>query len=98
MQNSHDFLEIMDDKTYERKRLGKPVKKYEKKVLSIWNVPWIGKHVYEVEEAGLSYFLMHNEFFSRKIKLMRYDTDRALNEDLVLIGNSAIGIRLTHTN
>ena len=61
-------------------------------------MPWIGKHVYEVEEAGFSYFLMHNEFFSRKIKLMRYDIDRVLNEDLILIGNSAIGIKLRHTN
>jgi hypothetical protein len=98
MQKEHEFLEFKDDKTYSRKRLGKPARKYQKKVLSLWNVPWIGKHVYEVEEAGFSYFLMHNEFFTRKIKLMRYDTDRELNEDLVLIGNSAIGIKLKYTN
>ena len=61
-------------------------------------MPWIGKHVYEVEEAGLNYFLLHNEFFSRKIKLMRYDIDKALIEDLILIGNSAVAMLLKHTN
>lgn len=61
-------------------------------------MPYIGKHVYEVEEAGVSYFLLHNEFFSRKIKIMRYDFDKALVEDLILVGNSAYAIALKFTN
>lgn len=98
MQKEHEFLEFKDDRIYQKRRLGKNLSSYESKVLSIWNVPWIGKHVYEVEEAGFSYFLMHNEFFSRKIKLMRYDIDKALIDDLILIGNSAIGVLIKHTN
>ena len=98
MQKEHEFLNFQDDRNYEKKRLGKRPKQYENKVLSIWNVPWIGKHVYEVEEAGLNYFLLHNEFFSRKIKLMRYDIDKALIEGLILIGNSAVAMLLKHTN
>lgn len=98
MQKEHEFFEFKDDKTFARRRLGKQPKAYEKKVLSLFNVPWIGRHIYEVEEAGYSYFLIHNEFFTRKIKLMRYDTEKALIEDQVLIGNVAVGVKLKHTN
>ncbi len=67
-------------------------------MLSIWNVPWIGKHLYEVEEAGFSYFLLHNSFFTRKIEVMRYDMDRVLNEEQVLIGNSSVAIKIKNVS
>jgi hypothetical protein len=98
MQKKHEFFDFKDDMKLNRKQLKLPDRNFESNVLSLSDIPWIGKHVYEVEEGGFSYLLIQDEFFTSSISLMRYDTQKALMEDQVLIGNDAIGIKLRYTN
>ncbi len=69
-----------------------------KRVVSIHRVPWIGKYLFAIEEAGQSYFLLQNDFYSRQIQEFRYDMEQKLNEAKVLIGNHSIGIKLKHVD
>jgi len=58
MQKEHEFFQFKDDMKLIRKRLELPERNFENNVLSLFDVPWIGKHVYEVDEGGFSYFLI----------------------------------------
>ena len=98
MSKEHEFYQFKDDMNYTRERFGLPRREFDNKVLSLFDVPWIGKHVYEVEEGGFSYLLIQDEFFTSSINLMRFDTEKALIEDQVLIGNDAIAIKMKNTN
>jgi len=57
MSKEHEFYQFKDDMNFTRARVGLQKRNFENKVLSLFDVPWIGKHVYEVEEAGFSYLL-----------------------------------------
>ena len=48
---------------------------YTQTVFAAEKVPWIEKTIFIVEEAKMSYFLIQQSLSSRKVDLMRLDTE-----------------------
>lgn len=67
-------------------------------VLSVNEVSWMDKLFYEVVEGHSSYFYTCQHTSSRTIDMMRIDTKATMLEDMVLIGNTMIGIKIKFTN
>jgi hypothetical protein len=58
----------------------------------------MGKNIFEVQEAQNSFFLIKNQLGSRRIDLMRPDTQHIQLESQVFIGNSYIAVGMRNTN
>lgn len=67
-------------------------------VLSVSEISWIDKHLFEVEEAQLNYFLLTQHSTSKHIDLARIDTKSTDLTDIVLLGNRMIGVKFIYTN
>lgn len=67
-------------------------------VLSVSEISWIDKHLFEVEEAQLNYFLLTQHSTSKHIDLARIDTKSTDLKDIVLLGNRMIGVKFIYTN
>lgn len=67
-------------------------------VLSVGEISWIDKHMFEVKEATRNYFLITQHTCAKRIDLVRIDIEQVLLEEVILLGNCLVGIKLKMTN
>jgi hypothetical protein len=71
---------------------GRQFKKGHYSVVSLQQVPWMGKNIFEIHESKNYFFLIKNQLSSRRIDVMRLDTEQSQRQSQLLIGNSYIAI------
>ena len=54
--------------------------------------------MFEVKEATKNYFLITQHTCAKRIDLVRIDIEQALLDEIVLLGNELIGLKLKMTN
>lgn len=80
------------------KQGSKLITKSTSSVLSVSEISWIDKHIFEVTEASKNYFMVTQHICSKIIDMGRIDTEQTIMEEMVLLANSFIGIKLRLTN
>lgn len=91
-------LGFEDDRKFSVLKHGALYTALHSEILSTQPIPWIGKNIFEVREGKNSYFLIQDQYASRRVDLMRIDTEVNLREDQKIIGNKFVAVKLRHTN
>ena len=99
MMSFHKFLGFADDRKLATLKKGR---NYDREnncsVLSVGEIPWIDKHIFEIVESNKSYFLVTQHTAEKHIDMMRIDTQRTILQDVKIIGNVYIAVKLMYTN
>ena len=94
-----DFIGFQHDRDYVMKKQNRSFYSYQSNaVLTVSSVPFCAMNFFQMQEGKNNFFMIQSVLGSRKIDLMRYDTERTLRESLTLIGNSFISIKLQNVS
>lgn len=76
LTNKHEFFGFDDDCKHKNKKKGRDSAiKTSSSVLSVGEISWIDKHMFEVKEANRNYFLITQHTCSKRIDLVRIDIE-----------------------